>query len=164
MSKSVRFALVLSVLLGLAAAAAEAGERLQITGSYTGLDRSQVIDLEKDHQFITIVSEALAYLVDPPNDHTPLQYAAGPCGGFAEVKDGVTSGRGYCIRTNPEGGKWLVSFEIAPDPEKGVTGTWQLTGVEGNTVGWKGGGTWNTSIQIGEGRYVLPFSGWLEKP
>jgi hypothetical protein len=163
MSKCVRFALTLSVFFGLVATT-EAGERVQITGSYTGLDKSQVLELGQDHLFITIVSEALAYLIDPPNNETPLQYAAGPCGGFAEIKNGVASGRGHCIRTNPQGGKWLVSFELSPDAKNGVSGTWQLTGVEGNTVGWKGGGTWSPSVQIGEGRYVLPFSGWLEKP
>jgi hypothetical protein len=163
MGKFVRDALVFSAFCGVLTTAAVAGDRLQITGRYGGHSKSEVLELGKNHVLVTVMSEGMGYFVDPPHDRTPMQHAAGPCRGIVEIKEAVASGRGYCVRINPDGGRWLLSWEVAPDTNKGVHGTWQITGVGGNTVGWRGAGTWNPSIETGEGRFVDTFSGWIGK-
>jgi hypothetical protein len=141
-----------------------AGERIQIKGSYGGYDKSQVLELGKDHILIGISNEGVGYILDPPHNNTPMQHAAGPCAGSIEINAGKASGNGYCVRTNPAGGKWVLHWDVHPDTSKGVTGRWEMSGVEGNTLGWKGGGTWGPSTDTGSGRFVNHFVGWLEKP
>lgn len=159
-------------LLGLAAAIttiglagnAAAAERLKIKGSYGGLDKSQVLELGKGHVLISVANEGMGYVIEPPYDNTPMQHAAGPCGGSMEIRDGKAAGGGYCLRTNPDGGKWLLRWEVSPDMSKGVVGKWEITGIEGSAAGWKGGGTFGPITNTTAGRYVNHFSGWLDKP
>lgn len=164
MHKLTRCTLATAALCTLATPAALAGERLQIKGTYTAVDKAQVIQLGKDHTLIAVSNEGLGYLLEAPNNSTPMQYAAGPCGGTIEIQDGRASGRGYCVRTNPAGGKWVVRWEVLPDLSKGMTGKWEITGTEGNTSGWKGAGTWGPILDAAPGRYINQFAGWLEKP
>lgn len=156
-------------VVGLAAAMCLAGsavgaERLKIKGSYGGLDKSQVLELAKGHLLISVMNEGTGYVLEPPYDNTPMQHAAGPCGGMMEIRDGKASGSGYCIRTNPEGGKWLLRWEVSPDMSKGVVGKWEISGLEGNASGWKGGGAFGPITNTTPGRYVNHFTGWLDKP
>lgn len=140
-----------------------AGERIPIKGTYSGVDKSQVLELSKTHTISSVMSEGLGYVLEAPGDATPMQYSAGLCGGVMEIKDGKGAGSGYCIRTNPSGGKWLLKWELNPDLSKGVTGKWEITGIEGNATGWKGGGTWGPVVNTAPGRYVNQFVGSLEK-
>jgi hypothetical protein len=159
-----RYALAAAALCTLTSLSVSAGERLQIKGTYSAVDKAQVLQLGKDHTFIAASNEGLGYLIEAPNDNTPLQHAAGPCGGAIEILNGRASGRGHCIRTNPSGGKWVVRWEVLPDMSKGLIGKWEVTGIEGNTVGWKGAGTWGPILDSSPGRYINQFAGWIEKP
>jgi hypothetical protein len=156
------------VVLGAMAASLSceglAGERIAVKGTYSGLDKSQVLELSKTHTIISVMNEGLGYVLEGSGAATPMQYAAGPCGGVMEIKDGKGSGSGYCVRTNPSGGKWLLKWELNPDLSKGVTGKWEMTGIEGNAMGWKGGGTWGPIVNIAPGKYVNQFVGQLEQP
>lgn len=159
-----RCAVTVLLALSFASLRVEAGERLQISGNYGGFDKSQVLELGKNHVLVSVVNEGTGYLIDAPHNNTPMQLAAGPCGGSVEIKEGVASGRGHCVRTNPQGGKWLLDWEVDTDASKGLTGKWSIKGLEGNAAGWKGGGSWGPSVQTGQGRFVNHFVGWLEKP
>jgi len=145
-------------------AVTHAGERVPIKGTYSGVDKSQVLELSKTHTLISVMNEGLGYVLEGPGAATPMQYAAGPCGGLMEIRDGKGSGNGYCVRTNPSGGKWLLKWELNPDLSNGVTGKWEITGIEGNAMGWKGGGTWGPIVNTGPGKYVNQFVGQLEQP
>ena len=141
-----------------------AGERIPVRGAYAAIDKGQVLELSKSHTVISAISEGLGYIIEGQGSSTPMQYAAGPCSGIIEIKDGIASGFGYCLRTNPSGGKWVLRWEALPDLSKGLTGKWEMTGVEGNAVGWKGSGTWGPLLNSNPGRYINTFSGTLEKP
>lgn len=154
----------LTGLCCLVGSMALAGERIQIKGSYGGVDKSQVLEIGKNHILISIVNEGTGYVLEAPNNHTPMQNAAGPCGGSLEIKDGNASGTGFCVRSNPEGGKWILRWEAHRDATKGVTGKWEISGIEGNALGWKGAGSWGPRIETGQGRFINHFIGWLEKP
>lgn len=156
--------LMLSAVTAFSYSSAYAGERVPIKGTYTGIDKSQVLELGKNHKIISIVNEGLGYVLEAPADATPLHLSAGPCGGVVEIKDGRGVGTGYCVRTNPAGGKWIVKWEIDPDISKGRTGKWEATGIEGNALDWKGGGTYGPVINTIPGKFAVPFVGWLEKP
>jgi hypothetical protein len=160
----IRLAVASLSLVAFASACAQAGERVSITGHQGGYDQSEVLELTDDHILITLIDRNSGYFFDPPNDKTPFQHAAGPCRGTLEIKAGVASGGGWCVRTNPEGGRILLSWEVSPDIENGVHGTWMAEGVSGNAVGWKGGGTWDPTVETGDGYYVETFSGWVESP
>lgn len=163
MRKSLLFAAGL-VAAACSASSAVGAERLNIKGNYGGMDKSQVLELSKGHVLISVMNEGMGYVIAPPYDNTPMQHAAGPCGGVMEIREGKASGNGYCIRTNPDGGRWLLRWEASPDISKGVFGKWEITGIEGNTLGWKGGGTFGPITNTTPGRYVNYFSGWLDKP
>ena len=120
------------VLCCLTSTAIDAGERIDINGSYSGVDKSQSLEIGANHTLISVVDEGLGYLLDAPNDNTPMQYAAGPCGGFMEIKDNHASGHGYCLRSNPSGGKWIVRWVLDSDMSRGLKGTFEITGVEEN--------------------------------
>lgn len=137
-----------------------AGDRIAVKGTYSGIDKSQVLEVRKTHTLISVMNEGLGYVLEGAGASTPMQYAAGPCGGVIEIKDGKGSGNGYCIRTNLSGGKW----ELNPDLSKGVTGKWEITGIEGNAAGWKGGGTWGPVTNTTPGKYINQFVGQLEQP
>ncbi|MCC7548138.1 MAG: hypothetical protein IT532_10265 [Burkholderiales bacterium] len=141
-----------------------AGERIQINGNYGAIDKSQILELGANHVLILNSSEGTGYMLSGPNADNPMQHSAGPCSGMVELKDGkAVIGQGYCVRTNPQGGKWLVKWGVPPGTD-GSSGTWTISGIEGNTVGWKGEGTWGPVIVTGKDRYLNPFKGWLEKP
>lgn len=159
-----RNTLIAAGLLAVVAVPAAAGERIQIKGDYGGVDKSTVLELGKDHILVGVANEGIGYILDAPHNNTPMQHAAGPCAGSVEIKAGKASGTGYCVRTNPAGGKWVLRWAVHPDTSKGLTGSWEISGVEGDTVGWKGGGTWGPRTDTGSGRYVNYFVGWLEKP
>lgn len=152
------------ILTTLCSGAAFPGERIQINGNYGAMDKSQVLELGTNHVLIHNSSEGTGYLLSGANSDNPMQYSAGPCSGMVEMKDGkVLFGQGYCVRTNPQGGKWLLKWAI-PHGTNGSSGTWIISGIEGNTMGWKGEGTWGPVVMTGKDRYVNPFQGWLEKP
>lgn len=140
-----------------------AGERLSIRGKYGGMNRREMLQVAPDHVIVTVLSESMGCFVDPPHDGTPLHLAAGPCRGVIEIKNARASGSGYCLRTNPSGGRWLLKWMVDPDASQGVHGTWEIAGVSGNAIGWKGGGVYAPSTETGEGRFVDYFSGWLQK-
>ena len=152
------------VLAALAGACAQAGERVTITGHQGGYDKSEVLELTDDHILITMIDHNTGYFFDPPNDNTPFQHATGPCRGTMEIKAGVASGSGWCVRTNPQGGRILLAWEVSPDIENGIHGTWAAEGVSGDALGWKGGGDWHPVVETGEGHYVETFAGWIEAP
>ncbi|MBX9632067.1 MAG: hypothetical protein K2X67_16245 [Burkholderiales bacterium] len=162
--KSFQSLFVLPLLSVGLALPASAGERIQIAGHYGGFDKSQVLEIGKNHVLVSVVNEGTGYVLDAPHTGTPMQHAAGPCGGSVEIRDGKASGTGYCIRTNPQGGKFVLDWEVNPDASQGVTGKWRIRGIEGNAAGWTGGGTWGPTTQTGGGRFVNRFVGWLEKP
>lgn len=143
---------------------AQAGERISVKGTYSAIDKGQVLEISKTHTVISAISEGLGYVLDGAGSTTPMQYAAGPCSGIIEIKDGAGSGHGYCIRTNPSGGKWILRWDVLPDLSKGVTGKWEITGVDGNAAGWKGAGVWGPIVYPLPGKYINSFSGALEKP
>jgi hypothetical protein len=164
LAKPTRFAATGLLLLAFTSACALAGERVSITGHYGGHDKSEVLKLTDDHILITLLDQSSGYFIDPPNDRTPFQHAAGACRGTMEIKAGVASGDGWCVRTNPEGGRILLSWEVSPDTNYGIHGTWMAEGVSGNAVGWKGGGIWDPVVETDHGYYVETFSGWIERP
>jgi hypothetical protein len=141
-----------------------AGEPIPIKGTYSGIDKSQVLELSKTHTLISVMNEGLGYVLEGKGASTPMQYAAGPCAGVMEIKDGNGSGTGYCVRINPSGGKWLVKWELNPDLSKGMTGKWEITGIEGQTIGWRGEGTWGPIVNTAPGKYINQFVGQLERP
>ena len=151
-------------LAALFAGAASAGDKIQISGNYGAMDKSQVVELGPNHVLVLNMSEGTGYILNGPNADNPMQHAAGPCGGMVELKEGkVVVGQGYCVRTNPQGGKWLLKWAI-PAGTDGSPGTWIINGLEGNPVGWKGEGTWGPVVSTGKDRYVNSFKGGLEKP
>jgi len=151
-------------LATLAAGPALAGEKIEISGNYGAWSKSQTMELGPNHVLILDMSEGTGYILNGPNQDNPMQHSAGPCGGLIEVKnEKVVSGQGYCVRTNPQGGKWLLKWGI-PAGTDGSSGTWTITGLEGNTLGWKGEGTWGPVVLTGSDRYLNSFKGWLEKP
>jgi hypothetical protein len=156
--------IILSAISALSFSSIHAGERIPIKGTYSGIDKSQVLELAANHMMISVVNEGLGYVLDAPGDATPMHHAAGPCGGVMEIKDGKGAGNGYCIRTNPAGGKWVLKWELNPDLSKGPTGKWQISGIEGNATGWKGGGTWGPIVNTSPGKFINSFVGSLEKP
>ena len=164
LAKPIRLAVAGLSLVAFTSASALAGERVSITGHYGGHDESEVLELTDDHILITMIDHGSGYFIDPPNDRTPFQFAAGLCRGTIEIKAGVASGDGWCVRTNPEGGRILLSWEVSPDTDTGIHGTWLAEGVSGNALGWKGGGTWDPVVETGDGNYVETFSGWVESP
>jgi hypothetical protein len=157
-------AVILAAAAAFALTSAHAGERIPVKGAYSGIDKGQVLELAPNHMIISVINEGLGYVLEAPGDATPMHLAAGPCSGVMEIKDGKGSGHGYCVRTNPAGGKWVLKWELNPDLSKGATGKWQITGVEGNAMGWKGGGTWGPIVNTLPGKYVNSFVGFLEKP
>lgn len=162
--KNVLRMVVAATLAASVAPLASAGERIAVKGTYSGVDKSQVLELSKTHTLISVVNEGLGYVLEGAGAATPMHFAAGPCGGLMEFKDGKGSGNGYCVRTNPSGGKWLLKWELIPDVSKGVTGKWEITGIDGNAMGWKGGGTWGPVVNTAPGKFVNPFIGYLEQP
>ena len=137
-------------------------ERIPIRGSYSGVDRSQALQLDTTHKIISVMSEGLGYVLDGRGATTPLQYAAGPCRGMVEIKDGLASGEGYCVRTNPNGGKWLLKWRITAASGDGLVGRWDITGIAGDAKGWKGNGTWGPMVITAPGRFVNHLVGHLE--
>lgn len=140
------------------------GDKIPIKGTYTGVDSSSVNEISKEHMVVVVRNEGLGYLLEAPNNNNPMQYAAGPCAGWAEVKSGVGSGKGSCLRTNPQGGKWHLTWEVLSDTSKGIVGKWEIKGIAGNTLGWKGSGTWGPRTDTSAGHYIMPFVGSLEAP
>jgi hypothetical protein len=163
MRKSTMVGLVVPLVLGTASLAV-AGERIPIKGTYTAINKSQVLEVGPNHMMISIHAEGLGYVLEGAGAATPMQHSAGPCDGSIEIKDGTASGRGYCVRKNPQGAKWVVTWVANPDLSKGLTGTFEIRGIEGPAVGWKGAGTWGPSVDTTPTTYINPFSGYLEKP
>jgi hypothetical protein len=144
-----------------AAMNAQAADRQQVAGTVFGTDKSQSLEVGKQHNFVAIVSSE-TIVFDALGDDHPLQNLSGTCSGSVETKDGVSKGGGYCIYKNLKGGKWLLTWDV--DAGKGDQGSYRLSGTEGNALGWKGAGTWGQSRDFGEQHYVQRWVGWVEKP
>lgn len=154
---------VVASLCGLSSLA-EAGERMPMKGSYTGIDKSMVMQVGPGHTLISINADGLGYILEGAAAASPMQHAYGQCAGIVEIKDGVASGHGNCTRTTAKGAKWVVSWKVNPDLSKGLTGTFDIVGVDGPSAGWKGSGTFGPRVDTLGAAYITPFQGWLEKP
>lgn len=163
MRNSTKVGLIVPLLLG-AASVAMAGERIPVKGTYTAINKAQVIEVGPNHMIVSVSNEGLGYVLEGAGANTPMQHAAGPCAGAIEIKDGVAKGSGFCFRKNAQGAKWVISWTANPDLSKGLTGTFEIRGVEGPATGWKGGGTWGPSVDTTPTTYINTFSGYLEKP
>ena len=163
MRKSTMVGLVVPLLLG-SATLAVAGERIPIKGTYTAINKTQMVEVGPNHMMFAMHAEGLGYALEGAGANTPMQHSAGPCVGSLEIKDGVANGRGYCTRKSPQGAKWVVTWVANADVSKGLTGTFEIRGVEGPAVGWKGGGTWGPPVDPTPTTYINTFSGYLEKP
>jgi hypothetical protein len=56
-----------------------------------------------------------------------------------------------------------MTWDVDPDGD-GNKGKYDLTGVEGDAVGWKAHATWGSTIGFDKDRYVQSHTGWVEKP
>jgi hypothetical protein len=163
MRNSTKVGLIVPLLLGTASLAV-AGERIPIKGTYTAINKSQVIEVGPNHMIVAINAEGLGYALEGAGAGTPMQHSAGPCLGAIEIKDGTATGRGYCFRKSPQGAKWVVTWVANADLSKGLTGTFEIRGVDGPATGWKGAGTWGPSVDTTPTTYINTFAGYLEKP
>ena len=150
------------LLVCAASLPANAGERQPISTIVFGVANSSPVELGMDGQVVTVTTEEIVVSTALDGSH-PLQNMSGRCGGSVETKDGISRGRGFCVYTNPEGGKWTMSFDLGPDHD-GASGAFELSGVEGNAAGWKGRGKWGQTVQFGRNRFVQRWTGWIEKP
>ena len=162
MPKRVGAALTASLLAFAASVAAHAGERQPISTIVFGVATASPIELGTNGQVVTVTTEEIVVSTVPDGMH-PLQNMFGRCGGSVETRDGISQGRGFCVYTNREGGKWTMSFNLGPDRD-GDSGAFEISGVEGNAAGWKGRGKWGQTVQFGGNRFVQRWTGWIEKP
>ena len=145
-------AMTASLLACSASIAASAGERQPISTIVFGIATASPIELGTNGQVVTVTTEEIVVSTALDGAH-PLQNMSGRCGGSVETKDGISQGRGFCIYTNPQGGKWTMTFDLGPDRD-GDSGAFEISGVEGNAAGWKGRGKWGQTVQFGRNRFV----------
>jgi hypothetical protein len=155
-------AITASLLACTASIPASAGERQPISTIVFGVATTSPIELGTNGQVVTVTTEEIVVSTALDGAH-PLQNMSGRCGGSVETKDGISQGRGFCIYTNPQGGKWTMTFDLGPDRD-GDSGAFEISGVEGNAAGWKGRGKWGQTVQFGRDRFVQRWTGWIEKP
>lgn len=160
MNNSLFSGAALVVVACLAAQPVLAAPTAEVTSRVFGIDKSQVLELDNKRRFSLISTEEIV-VTDGLEEGHPLKNLSGSCAGSLEVAGGVYTGGGYCVYSNPQGGKWLLSWAIAAD---GSGGTYRLTGTDGNAIGWKGAGRWGQNIDFPRGRYVQTWSGTLDKP
>jgi hypothetical protein len=151
-------------VLAAFATTANAGERIPVKGAYAAINKGQMVEVGPNHVMIAAYAEGLGYIIEGAGAATPMQHAAGPCAGSIEIRNGSAKGSGYCVRKTPQGAKWIVTWSVDPDLSKGLRGTFDIQGVEGASLGWKGGGTWGPTVDTTPTSYINPFSGYLEKP
>jgi hypothetical protein len=155
-------AITASLIACTASIPASAGERQPISTIVFGVASTSPIELGTNGQVVTVTTEEIVVSTALDGAH-PLQNMSGRCGGSVETKDGISQGRGFCIYTNPQGGKWTMTFYLGPDRD-GDSGAFEISGVEGNAAGWKGRGKWGQTVQFGRDRFVQRWTGWIEKP
>ena len=160
MSRHLGVAVTVSVLACATAIPAGAGERQQISSTVFGDVMVTPLELGARHQFVTMTTQEVVVRAGLDEAH-PLQNLSGRCGASVEVKEGTAKGGGYCVYTNPKGGKWVMSFNVGPEAD---SGTFEITGIEGNTSGWKGSGKWGQTVDFGERRFVQRWTGSIERP
>lgn len=145
-----------------AAVAAHAGDRIETRHMVFGIDKSQVIQIGAGDKLLSISTSEIV-IADKLADDNPVQNLSGTCGGSVEIRETASKGGGVCVYTNPKGGKWVLTWD-APALSSATSGTYRLVGTEGNSSGWKGGGTWQQGPDFSESRYVQRWVGWVEKP
>jgi len=156
-----RFAPVAFAALACSAVApVHAAPVAEITSRVFGIDKSQTLELDKTRRYILISTDEIV-VTDGLEDGHPLKNLSGTCAGWLEVVGGAYKGGGHCVYSNPQGGKWLLSWDTAAD---GQGGGYRLAGTEGNATGWKGAGRWGQNIDFPRGRYVQTWSGSIERP
>ncbi|MBI3988867.1 MAG: hypothetical protein HY347_04540 [candidate division NC10 bacterium] len=150
-----------ALTLALAAMSpAEAGTAQRATGCYASADHSKVMSISENHTFILIDSDGMGIITDDRS--SPLFGVAGPCYGTVEIKDGKVHGSGYCLRTDPDQDKLLISWEVTGIGEGGrFRGNWTLSGLSGKWVGASGKGTFQYQKSAFPDRSINCFEGEL---
>ncbi len=122
----------------------------------------EILQIAENHVYITGTAFGTGYVTTDPN--SPLKGAAGPCEFVNDVIDGKPRGEGRCVRTDPQGDKFLISSKIeAFNSTGGMTGKWKMDGLTGKWVGATGGGEWWDAGSGKDGKhYFLCFNGTHE--
>jgi hypothetical protein len=151
------------VACGLAFSA-QAGEKQQFSSIVFGKQINETkLQLEGANAYGTFATDEVVISIDLPESH-PLQNLSGKCTGVGEKLDGKGKMGGHCVYSNPNGGKFALSFVADPHLKPEWGGSFEMSGIEGNAVGWKASCKWGKTVDFSGERYVQRWLCAAEKP
>jgi len=146
------------------AISAQAGEKLQFSSIVFGRQINETkLQLEGANTYGTFAVEEVVVSIDLPESHA-LQNLSGKCAGVGEKVDGNSKVGGHCAYSNPNGGKFALSFVADPSVKPEWDGSFEMTGIEGNAAGWKVSCKWGKTVSFPGERYVQRWACTAEKP
>jgi hypothetical protein len=146
------------------AISAQAGEKQQFSSIVFGNQINETkLQLERANAYETFAADEVVVSIDLPESH-PLQNLSGKCAGVGEKVDGNGKMGGHCAYSNPKGGKFALSFVVDAGLKPEWDGSFEMTGIEGNAVGWKASCKWGKTVGFSGERYVQRWSCAAEKP
>ena len=146
------------------AISAQAGEKQQFSSIVFGKAINETkLQLEGANTYGTFAVDEVVVSIDLPESH-PLQNLSGKCAGVVEKVGGNSKVGGHCAYSNPNGGKFGLSFVVDPSLKPGWDGSFEMTGIEGNSAGWKASCKWGKTVNFSGERYVQRWACAAEKP
>jgi hypothetical protein len=136
-----RIPLVCAVGLVTLGQALGAETKISVEGVGYADDKSVAYEMAKDH--VVVLNMAEYYDFKGEDAKNPLNGAKGPCFGKVEVESGKVSGDGYCIWTDRDDQRLVISWTATGIDDSGRSlGDWSLRGGSGKWESAVGGGTY----------------------
>ena len=164
MTKVRESAVVAGLLACSMVVSARAGESEQFSSIVFGTQTHETrLQLDGPNVYGTFATDEVVVSTDLPDSH-PLQNLSGKCTGVGERVEGKEKVGGHCALSNAGGGKLALNFVVDSRLKPEWEGSFEMTGIEGNAVGWKASCKWGKTKEFSGDRYVQRWSCSAQKP
>ena len=117
------------------------GGEFSMAGKIDNQDSPNVQPVTEELVIVNISNNGVMNLEDSNN---PLNGAQGSCGGSALIRDGKVTGSGFCVYTDSNGDKSVVSWAAqALNKSGGNDGVWEFVTGTGKYANASGGGSYS---------------------